>query len=73
MYMLREENACSHVFASCLESHGHYSEKDENSRDSLPLCSAVAVESNAGAVTVRYEFKDGNAVILHIDKELTML
>lgn len=73
VYMLREENVCSHVFASCLESHGQYWEKDENSRDSLPFCSAVSVERNVDAVTVRYEFKDGNAVCLHIDKELTML
>lgn len=70
VYMLREENVCSHVFASCLESHGQYSEKDEESRDPLPSCSSVSVERNAGAVTVRYGFKDGNAVSLHIDKEL---
>ena len=72
VYMLREENACSHVFASCLESHGQYSEKDEGSCDPLPSCSSVTVERNAGAVTVRYGFKDGNAVSLHIDKELSL-
>ena len=73
VYMLRKENACSHVFASCLESHGHYSEKDEESRNPLPFCSTVTVERNEGAVTVRYGFKDGNSVSLQIGQDLSII
>ena len=66
VYMIREESADIHVFASCLESHGSYSEKNEKCLSPLPECEGITVFRTADSTIVAYQFRGGHSVELSI-------
>ena len=55
-YMLSAEGSGRVVFASCLESHGHYRIQDEIYSGLAPSNTGVAVECGEAGVIVRYSF-----------------
>ena len=55
-YMLSAEGSGRVVFASCLESHGHYRIQDEIYSGLAPSNTGVAVECGEAGVCVRYSF-----------------
>lgn len=73
VYMIREDNVCNHVFASCIESHGRYFESDERCVNPVTSCTSVSVDRSGSTVNVRYGFRDGNAVTLRIGEGMSML
>ena len=68
-FVLRHESASgSHLFASCLETHGKYDITVEQSANLDRSCTGIEVlENGPGSIRVRYDFKDGRAVLLGID------
>ncbi|MBQ9311167.1 MAG: heparinase II/III family protein [Bacteroidales bacterium] len=68
-YILRHQaGPGSTLFASCLETHGKYDIKVEQSANLDRSCTAVEVTENSPShISVRYSFKDGRAVLLDVD------
>lgn len=67
MYIVRENNACDHVFASCLETHGKYDLQVEQSANLVHSCKGVTVVSDdEDGITVRYDFIGSHSVTLRV-------
>ncbi len=68
-FILRHEAPSgSHLFASCLETHGKYDIKVEQSANLDRSCTGVSVlQDSEDCIRVKYGFKDGRAVLLSVD------
>lgn len=67
MYLVREKNADSHIFASCLETHGKYDLQVEQSANLVHSCKGITVLSDdENGITVRYDFIDSHSVTLAV-------
>ena len=68
-YIIRHQGAPGgHLFASCLETHGKYDIKIEQSANLDRSCTGVEVlENSPSHIAVRYSFKEGRGVLLDID------
>ncbi len=68
--IVREKAAAGKVFASCIETHGTYDNRTEQSANLIASCTGVEILSNdAASLRVRYSFKDGNSVVVAIDRK----
>lgn len=64
MLLLRESSRSDHIFATCLETHGKYDLRVEQSANLTASCNLVKVlYDKAGYVIVQYGFKDGGLVL----------
>lgn len=67
MYIVRENNAGNHVFASCLETHGKYDLQVEQSANLVHSCKGVTVLSDdEDGIEVRYDFIGSHSVTLKV-------
>ena len=67
-FLLRETGRGNHLFASCIETHGHYDLQVELASDMERSCTGVTVLSDdASGMKVRYDFKGGNSVTATVD------
>ena len=67
MYLVRENNAGGHVFASCLETHGKYDLQVEQSANLVHSCKGITVLSDdENGITVRYDFIGSHSVTLTV-------
>lgn len=68
-FLLREKGCGNHTFASCLETHGNYDLRVTETASDMELsCTGVTVlKDDASGISVRYDFKEGQAAILDID------
>ncbi len=65
MYLLRENNASDHLFASCVETHGKYDLQVEQSANLVHSCKGIETLLDDGsAIVVRYDFIGGHSVVL---------
>ncbi|MBQ9549005.1 MAG: alginate lyase family protein [Bacteroidales bacterium] len=63
--MLRERGRKTHLFASCLETHGRYDLRTEQAADMVRSCEGLEiVEDGPQRICVRYRFKGGHSVLL---------
>jgi len=66
--VLLRRTACSTLFASCLESHGTYDLRTEQSSNLETKCTGIEVRSDSSSkAEIRYVFKDGSFTVL-LDK-----
>ena len=64
MYLLREDGVKSHLFASCVETHGRYDLQVEQSANLVHSCKSIEVLSDDGeCMVVRYGFINGHSLI----------
>ena len=67
MYLLRENNAGNHVFASCLETHGKYDLQVEQSANLVHSCKGITILSDdENGITVRYDFINSHSLTLTV-------
>lgn len=67
MYIVRENGADNHIFASCLETHGRYDLQVEQSANLVHSCKGVTVLSDDGdGIQVRYDFIGSRSVTLKV-------
>lgn len=63
-YVIRKEGVSSHIFASCLETHGKYDVSLEQAANMQKSCTAVTVLCNSeDLVRVRYDFAAGSVTV----------
>lgn len=63
-YIIRENAKTSHLFASCIETHGRYDMQVEQSANLVHSCKGVEVlYSDSSHAVVRYDFINGHSIL----------
>lgn len=64
VFMVREKGKKKHVFASCIETHGHYDSSSESSSNVLSSCRGIEVSDiSDGSVRVKFVFPEEETVV----------
>ncbi len=64
VYIVRENGGSSHLFASCIETHGRYDLQVEQSANLVHSCESIeTLVDNAGCMVVKYGFAGGHSLV----------
>ena len=67
MYLLREKDKSSHLFASCIETHGRYDLQVEQSENLVHSCKSIETLIDTDEyIVVRYGFDGGHTVVFAV-------
>ena len=67
MYMLREKDKSSHLFASCIETHGRYDLQVEQSENLVHSCRSIeTLVDNDESIVVKYGFEGGHTAVFAV-------